>query len=120
VITAVLVLLGGAVGAPLRDLFGKRFPARLLPVGILVANVSASFLLGLLGGGVSTGWLPGWVLALVGTGFCGALSTYSTLANDTLRLAEKGERGLAVANMGLNVVFGLVAAFIGAALGRAF
>ncbi|MEU0520217.1 CrcB family protein [Streptosporangium sp. NPDC006007] len=116
---AILVLLGGAFGAPLRHLLGKWIPTHF-PWAIFIANVSASFLLGLVGAGVSTGWLPGWVLALAGTGFCGALSTYSTFANDTLKLAEQGERRLAVTNLLINVVCGLVAAFAGAALGRAF
>ncbi|SFJ24552.1 camphor resistance protein CrcB [Streptosporangium canum] len=115
---AILVLLGGAVGASLRDLLGVRIPTRF-PWAIFVANVAASFLLGLVVEGTVAGRLPEWLLLLACTGFCGALSTYSTLANDTLRLAEKGERRLAVANMGINVVFGLVAAFIGAALARA-
>ncbi|MEV7011054.1 CrcB family protein [Streptosporangium sp. NPDC051022] len=117
-IVGLLVLLGGAVGAPVRALLDKRLAVRL-PWGIFAANVSASFLLGLVGALVTTGRLPGWTLALVGTGFCGALSTYSSFANDTLKLAEKGERRLAVLNLLLNVLCGLAAAVIGAALGRA-
>ncbi|MEV8631836.1 CrcB family protein [Streptosporangium sp. NPDC051023] len=117
-IAAVLVLLGGVVGAPVRALLDKRLSTRF-PWGIFAANVSASFLLGLVGAAVSTGRLPAWTLALVGTGFCGALSTYSSFANDTLKLAERGERRLAALNLVINVLCGLVAAIVGAALGRA-
>ncbi|GHH62726.1 putative fluoride ion transporter CrcB 2 [Streptosporangium violaceochromogenes] len=115
---AVLVLAGGALGAPLRYLLGKWIPTAF-PWGILIANVSASFVLGLAGAGVTTGWLPGWVLALAGTGFCGTLSTYSSFTNDTLKLAEKGEHRSAALNLVVTVGCGMIAAVAGAALGRA-
>lgn len=69
--TALLVALGAAVGAPLRWLVGRLVPG---PRGTLVVNVLGSALLGAsLGLGPSS-------YALVGTGFCGALTTFSTFA----------------------------------------
>ncbi|GIH81530.1 FluC/FEX family fluoride channel [Planobispora longispora] len=115
--TALLVAVGGAAGAALRHLAGLRISSSF-PWGILLANVAASFLLGLLAAGAAAGWLPGWFLTLGGAGFCGALSTYSTLAYDVLRLAESGERRAAAANLALTLAAGLAAAFAGAALGR--
>ena len=73
--TPLLVALGAAVGAPLRYLLGHHLDRRL-PWGTLVANLVASFLLGLF----SALTLTGHQLALLGTGFCGGLSTYSAFA----------------------------------------
>ncbi|MBG0821945.1 CrcB family protein [Planomonospora sp. ID91781] len=115
--SVLLVALGGAAGAALRHLAASRSGPRF-PWGILAANTAASFLLGLLAAGAAAGRLPGWALTLGGAGFCGALSTYSTLAYDVLRLAEAGERRLAAANLALTLAAGLAAAFAGAALGR--
>ncbi|GGS55091.1 hypothetical protein GCM10010156_12360 [Planobispora rosea] len=116
--TVLLVAVGGAAGAVLRHLAGLRTSSPF-PWGILLVNVAASFLLGLLTAGALAGWLPVWGLTLGGAGFCGALSTYSTLAYDVMRLAESGERRPAVVNLVFTLVAGLAAAFAGAAVGRA-
>ena len=77
----VLVALGGAVGASVRYLLGHWFdrPGRL-PWGTVAANLAGSFVLGLVAGAS-----PG-PHALVGLGFCGALTTYSAFAVQTHHL----------------------------------
>jgi CrcB protein len=73
--TVLLVALGAAVGAPIRLVCGRLLDGRL-PWGTLAVNLVGSLLLGALGGaGVSA---P--AMALLGTGFCGGLSTYSSFA----------------------------------------
>lgn len=73
--SALLVALGAAVGAPLRYLAGLWLDRRL-HWGTLVVNLVGSFVLGLLVGAAVEGrWL-----ALLGTGFCGGLTTYSAFA----------------------------------------
>ena len=77
--TWLLVALGAAVGAPLRYVLAHRYDGRLLPHGTVLANWAGSLLLGLFTGlGLS-----GDELALLGTGFCGALTTYSSFAVQT-------------------------------------
>jgi CrcB protein len=58
------------------------------------------------------------VTAVVGTGFCGALTTWSTLGYDTFRLARAGARRAALATVLLNVAAGLGAAWAGLLLAR--
>lgn len=116
--TVVLVVVGAALGAPLRYLADRAVQARhdtVFPWGTLAVNVAGSALLGFLAA------LPaqGAAMALMGTGFCGALTTYSTFGYETMRLLEEGARFHAVANAVAGVVAGLGAAFCGAALAQA-
>lgn len=74
-VTALLVALGAAVGAPLRYLAGQLLDGRG-HAGTLTVNLVGSAILGALGGAAVHG---NW-LALLGTGFCGGLTTYSTFA----------------------------------------
>jgi fluoride exporter len=111
-VTLLLVALGAAVGAPLRYLTDRAIQARhdsVFPWGTLTVNVAGSLLLGFLTG------LPAGsaVAALLGTGFCGALTTYSTFSYETLRLARTGARFYAAANVVASVVAGLGAAALG-------
>lgn len=113
----LLVVLGGAVGAPLRYLTDRAVQARhdsVFPWGTFVVNAAGSLVLGALAGAaVSSG-----AYALLGTGLCGALTTYSTLSYETLRLAERGWKFLAVANVAASLLVGLGAVFLGADLAR--
>ncbi|MDO9455046.1 CrcB family protein [Nocardioides sp.] len=90
--TVLLVALGAAVGAPLRFLVASRLDDRLRAValGTLAVNVAGSFVLGALSGAA----VDGAALALLGTGFCGGLTTYSAFAVQT---AERGRWGPAYA-----------------------
>ena len=112
--TVLLVALGAAVGAPLRYLVDRAVGGRVLPWGTFIANVAGSFLLGLVAGG--TRQVDGPLMALVGTGFCGALTTYSTFGYETVRLLQDKATPLAVLNAVGSVVAGLCAALLGAAL----
>ena len=73
--TWLMVILGAAVGAPVRYVLGHLFDDRL-PSGTILVNWVGSFLLG---------WFTGLglgdqTMALLGVGFCGALTTYSSFA----------------------------------------
>ena len=116
--TVLLVILGAAVGAPLRYLADRAVQERhesAFPWGTLIVNVGGSLLLGLLAGLPATGAAA----ALLGTGFCGALTTYSTFSYETLHLARGGLRWHAVANVTVSVLAGLGAAWLGVLLAAA-
>ena len=120
--TLLLVALGAAVGAPLRYLVDRAVQRRhdsVFPWGTFAVNVTGSFLLGVLVRGASAGAVPGSLVALLGTGLCGALTTYSTFGYETVRLLEDRARSYAVLNAAASVVAGLGAAFCGIALAEA-
>jgi CrcB protein len=95
-VSALLVLVGAAVGAPLRFLAASRLDDRW-PLGTLLVNVAGSFLLGL-----CSGWsLDGAELALIGVGFCGALTTYSSFAVQSVELGRARGTAYAVATLAL-------------------
>jgi fluoride exporter len=118
--TWLWIALGAALGAPARYLTDRWVQSHhdsVFPWGTLAVNVVASFLLGVVTGAVSA-LVPAVSLA-VGTGFCGALSTYSTFTYETLRLLETRARFLALANVVVALVAGLGAAVTGWAAGAA-
>jgi CrcB protein len=106
-VTVLLVLLGGAVGAPLRyltDLFVQSRHDSVFPWGTFAVNAVGSLVLGVVAGGVVAADGPDWVLTLVGTGVCGALTTFSTFGYETLRLAEEGSWAAAAVNAGASLL----------------
>jgi fluoride exporter len=111
-VTPLLVVAGALVGAPLRLLVTRlaarngRDPAR----GTLAVNVVGSALLGLVLGAAAT---PPAVVALVGTGFCGTLTTFSTLGGDVLRMVEQRRLARGLAYVAGSVVLGVGAAVLG-------
>jgi CrcB protein len=114
VTTYLWVALGAAVGAPLRyltDRFVTTRVGRRFPWGTFTVNVVGSLILGLVAGAGLAADDP-WQLVL-GTGFCGALTTYSTFAWETVRLAGQRDRRRALANAVGSVVVGTGAAAAG-------
>ncbi|MFD8968288.1 fluoride efflux transporter CrcB [Streptomyces sp. MnatMP-M17] len=118
----LLVLAGAAVGGPLRYLTDRAVQARhdtVFPWGTFTVNVVGCLVLGLLTGAVAAGAASSSVRLLIGTGLCGALTTYSTFSYETLRLAEDGAKFYAAANVIASVIAGLGAAFVGTAVAGA-
>jgi CrcB protein len=108
--TPLLVVLGAMAGAPLRLLAERVAVARRGPgsvVGTAVVNVAGSAVIGLLLGLAD---VPAEVLALVGTGFCGTLTTFSTFGADVVRLGEQRRPGTAAAYVTGTLVLGIGAA----------
>lgn len=109
----------GAVGRYLVDLAVQHRTQSALPVGTLVVNVTGSAALGFVVGiGLYQG-LADVSRAVVGTGFLGSYTTFSTFAYETIRLLEDGSRFEALANMAANTFLGLAAASTGLAIAAA-
>jgi CrcB protein len=112
----LLVALGAAIGAPLRFLTDRAVQARhdtVFPWGTFAVNVAGCLVLGVLTGAVTAGAASSQVQLFVGTGLCGALTTYSTFSYETLRLVEDGAKLYAAVNVIASVVAGLGAVFVG-------
>lgn len=108
--TILLVGLGGALGAVLRYVAGHLVDGRM-PLGTVAVNIVGSFLLGLFSG---LG-LDGASVAFLGTGFCGALTTYSSFV---VQVHDRGPR-VGAATMALTVVPSLLLCGLGFWLGAA-
>lgn len=117
--TWLLVVAGGMVGAPLRYLTDRAVQSRhdsVFPWGTLIVNAVGSLTLGVLTGAAVQGAASDSVRVFLGTGLCGALTTFSTFSYETLRLTETGSRLFAAANVGVSVVVCVAAAFAGVGL----
>lgn len=120
--TWLLVALGAMAGAPLRYLTDRAVQARhdsVFPWGTFTVNVVGCLALGLLTGAVAAGAAGPRLQSLLGTGLCGALTTYSTFSYETLRLTEEGALRYAAVNVVASVAAGLCSALAGAALADA-
>lgn len=116
------VAAGGFVGAPARWLADRAISRRLstdFPIGTVAINTAGSLLLGLLTGLSLAHRLPQATDDLLGTGFCGAFTTFSTWSYETVSLLERDELAKAGLNALGSLAAGLVAAAIGLAIGLA-
>jgi CrcB protein len=115
-VIVLAVLAGGMIGAPARYLADRIVQARhdsVFPWGTFTVNMAGSLVLGFLLGAERHLGLPPAVFGLLGTGFCGGLTTFSTFGYETLRLLEDG----AIGEAGLNVIGSLVVGVLLAWLG---
>jgi len=120
-VTAIWVGLftAGALGAPCRyllDGFVQDHSEGAFPWGTFVINMTGSLLLGLITGAALYHAFPTIPKIILGTGFCGAYTTFSTWTFETIRLLEEGARREALLNAVLSLVIGATAAGLGLAL----
>lgn len=90
----LLVGLGGAVGATLRHGVGQALDSDVFPYGTLAVNVVGSAVLA----GVTALAAGSSVALFLGVGVCGAFTTFSGFAVETVRMWETGARYRAVGN----------------------
>ena len=99
--TVVLLALAGGIGAAVRFVVDGLIRQRIktaLPWGTILINVTGSFALGFLAGLVMRGQAPESVILVLGTGFLGGYTTFSTASLETIRLIQSGRTGLALIN----------------------
>ena len=113
----LMVALGGAFGASFRFFISQlilNWLGKGFPFATLVVNISGSFIMGFLYGLIENGVIEVAVLrTLIGIGFLGAFTTFSTFSLDTLLLIQQGDMVKAIANVLLNVVLCVGAAGLG-------
>lgn len=122
----MLVLLGvaiaGMVGAPARFLIDRYVQSRrsgVFPAGTFFINAVGAGLLGFLTGLFLNGSLGSPSLNVIGVGFCGSFTTFSTFSYETVRLAEEGELAAAASNVAASLAVGLLAAALGLVIATA-
>lgn len=120
----LLVAVGGAGGAVARYLLSGWVTTRwahesAFPWGTLVVNVVGSFALGLLMGLGGEGRLlmPPAARVLLGMGFLGAFTTYSTFSYETVEALRLGDSRVALGNVAVSLVTALPACWLGLELG---
>jgi CrcB protein len=116
----LFVALAAGVGAVLRYLVDRSVQHRTrghFPFGTVVVNLTGSFVLGLATGLAAHHGLAATPTLIIGSGFAGGYTTLSTMAWESLALAEEGDVPAAAANIVLSFAAGLAAA--GAGLGLA-
>jgi CrcB protein len=119
------VLAGGVLGAAARQAVEQALPtwAGHFPAATLVINLAGAFVLGALVAGLARlgpdSGVRRRVRLLAGTGFCGAFTTYSTLAVETVQLARHGAWSSAGLYLVVSAAGGLLAALAGITAGTA-
>lgn len=112
----------GGVGAVARFALDSAVRSRVrsaLPLGTIGINLSGSLALGLLTGFVTGHALPDALRIVVGTGFLGGYTTFSTASVETVRLVQAGRRGAALVSGPLVLVAGVALATVGLLVGSA-
>jgi CrcB protein len=115
------VFAGGCAGALARLALAEWLPhdPGRFSWATFTANVVGAFVLGLvITRAQEHAPHPDWSHPLVGTGFCGALTTFSTLQLELLELLDAGRLGLAALYAGASIAAGLLAVVLATRLVR--
>jgi CrcB protein len=115
------IFVGGVVGALGRAGLVTWFPPRAghWPWATFAVNIAGAFLLGYFATRLQERLpLSAYKRPLLGTGLCGALTTFSTMQVELLRMLDRGHVGLALGYAGASVVCGFAAIWLATGLVR--
>lgn len=117
----LLVAIGAAIGGVARYLIGGWLASLLgpdFPWGTVFVNVTGSFVIGVVLVLVQGGALPAGARPFVAVGILGGYTTFSTYSYETLELIIDGNYAVAVINVFVQLVLGLIGVYLGVVLGR--
>lgn len=113
-ISVILVAFGGMAGAISRYMLQRALPTNIFPFSTLTVNLVGSFLLGwIVGKGIE-----GDLYLLTAAGFMGALTTFSTLNVELIKLVISNEQKTAFIYFITTYAVGLISIFAGLIAGR--
>jgi len=121
----LMVGMGGFAGAVCRYLVYEAtlflYKGAWLPLGTMMVNISGCLIIGFLGGLSETREIfTPEIRALVFIGFLGGFTTFSSFGYEIFFLVRNGQTGIALANLGIQVILGLAGVWAGFALSRFF
>jgi CrcB protein len=125
VLKIIAVGSGGFLGAVFRYLTSiavqEQFPESKFPYGTITANLLGCLLIGFLAGLFELkSWGHPEFRLFIFVGILGGFTTFSTFSHETLLLYENGKMMMSLANLGIQVVFGLAFVWLGYQLLRVF
>lgn len=114
----ILVGAGGFIGSVLRYLISgyiQNLPQSVIfPYGTFVVNVTGCFLIGMFSHLIeSQAGITAEIRLLLMVGLLGSFTTYSTFSNETINLLRDQRLSLALLNIGIHIMLGLVAVLLG-------
>jgi CrcB protein len=115
-----VVFAGGVLGGLARDGISLAWPASTasFPTAILVVNTAGAFVLGVLVTVIALRAAPEHLRPFLGTGFCGAFTTFSSVVTSSNLLLAHGHAGVALGYLAASLVAGLAAVYTAMALTR--
>ena len=118
----IFVFIGGGLGSSLRFIISKYLnTGHLLPYGTLLVNILGSLILGIiLGFAIKYNNLNSPATLLLGAGFCGGFTTFSTFSFENYSLLKSGDYlSFSIYFFG-SLILGILAIFIGILISRIF
>lgn len=110
----LLVGFGGGLGSILRYVSSLLITTKIFPYATLAVNITGSFIIGIVfalsikDAAITNNWK-----LFLATGICGGFTTFSAFSLENMGLLQSGKYGLAFTYIGLSIVLGIAATFLG-------
>ena len=110
----LLVGFGGAIGSMLRYISSLLITTKIFPYATLAVNITGSFIIGMVfalsikDAAITNNWK-----LFLATGICGGFTTFSAFSLENMGLVQSGKYGMAFTYIGLSIVLGIGAIFLG-------